>query len=364
MSRSRPAVLRTYGSNSSRAFQPPLAQLVVEKIGPVALAIRATEALPIELGLNRVEHCAEQLVAIVHRGTCSQTCSHRERRPASARSPDRHSTRSPQRATARTTRRRQCSSSRRKRIPKGRGFRISWLVSLNSTRDRTVLRAVPPRDALGTRDDRRPAPTARARARALHQVLREHLATFLVRSNEQDGPGLPRCVTRELERALTCGVLAYGFARLRCTQCGQDELVAFSCKGRGFCPSCGGRRMADTAAHLVDEVLPEVRVRQWVLSFPYRIRFLLAFDPALCSGPVQRGARHLRPHHPGLAARARRGSRHARRQLGRGGPRSAVRRNRHGTHAAGEVRTELRSSAADGGRATYAPSFPTSCWST
>ena len=79
------------------------------------------------------------------------------------------------------------------------------------------------------------------------------------------------------------GVLAYGFARVRCTQCGQDELVAFSCKGRGFCPSCGGRRMADTAAHLVDEVLPEVRVRQWVLSFPYRIRFLLAFDPALCS---------------------------------------------------------------------------------
>jgi len=118
---------------------------------------------------------------------------------------------------------------------------------------------------------------------ALHQVLREHLATFLVRSNEQDGPGLPRFVTRELERALTCGVLTYGFARLRCTQCGQDELVAFSCKGRGFCPSCGGRRMADTAAHLVDEVLPEVRVRQWVLSFPYRIRFLLAFDPALCS---------------------------------------------------------------------------------
>jgi hypothetical protein len=23
--------------------------------------------------------------------------------------------------------------------------------------------------------------------------------------------------------------------------------VAFSCKGRGFCPSCGGRRMSDTA---------------------------------------------------------------------------------------------------------------------
>ena len=118
---------------------------------------------------------------------------------------------------------------------------------------------------------------------ALHQVLREHLATFLARASAQDGSGLPRFVTREFERTLTCGILAHGFARLRCTQCGRYELVAFSCKGRGFCPSCAGRRMADRAAHLVDAVLPEVRVRQWVLSFPHRIRFLLAFDTALCS---------------------------------------------------------------------------------
>lgn len=41
-------------------------------------------------------------------------------------------------------------------------------------------------------------------------------------------------------------------------------VVAFSCKGRGFCPSCTGRRMADLAAHLVDEVLPKVAIRQWV----------------------------------------------------------------------------------------------------
>ena len=37
---------------------------------------------------------------------------------------------------------------------------------------------------------------------------------------------------------------------------------------RAFCPSCGGRRMADTAAHLVDRVFPEVPIRQWVLSLP------------------------------------------------------------------------------------------------
>jgi hypothetical protein len=36
-----------------------------------------------------------------------------------------------------------------------------------------------------------------------------------------------------------------------------------SCKGRGVCPSCNTRRMAETAAHLVDHVLPRLPVRQW-----------------------------------------------------------------------------------------------------
>jgi hypothetical protein len=90
-------------------------------------------------------------------------------------------------------------------------------------------------------------------------------------------------VRRELYRYLDCGILANGFARVHCAQCGRDELVAFSCKGRGFCPSCCGRRMADTALHLAEEVLPEVPIRQWVLSFPFRVRYLLAYDARLCS---------------------------------------------------------------------------------
>ena len=40
--------------------------------------------------------------------------------------------------------------------------------------------------------------------------------------------------------------------------------------------------MANTAAHMVDEVLPDVPIRQWVISFPFRIRYLLAYDPKLC----------------------------------------------------------------------------------
>ena len=63
--------------------------------------------------------------------------------------------------------------------------------------------------------------------------------------------------------------------------CGRDCFVPFSCKGRGFCSSCCGRRMADTAAHLVDRVLPEIPCRQWVLTLPYTLRFLMAYDSKL-----------------------------------------------------------------------------------
>ena len=39
--------------------------------------------------------------------------------------------------------------------------------------------------------------------------------------------------------------------------------------------------MADTAAHLVDRVFPEVPVRQWVLSVPFAVRYRLAYDSSL-----------------------------------------------------------------------------------
>ncbi len=94
---------------------------------------------------------------------------------------------------------------------------------------------------------------------------------------------MPRFVEREFRRFLDCGILAHGFLRVHCDDCGTDRLVAYSCKRRGFCPSCGGRRMADTAAHLVDRVLPEVPVRQWVLSLPFALRYRLAYDSRLVS---------------------------------------------------------------------------------
>lgn len=67
--------------------------------------------------------------------------------------------------------------------------------------------------------------------------------------------------------------------RVRCENCHSGQLVAFSCKRRGFCPSCGVRRMAESVAHLVDEILPEAPMRQWVSSFPYPLRYLFAAQP-------------------------------------------------------------------------------------
>ena len=76
-------------------------------------------------------------------------------------------------------------------------------------------------------------------------------------------------------------------ASCRCADCAQEKLVAFSCKKRGFCPACGARRMAETAAHLVDHVIPRVPVRQWVLSFPIPLRFLFAAHPELLTPVLQ-----------------------------------------------------------------------------
>ena len=73
-------------------------------------------------------------------------------------------------------------------------------------------------------------------------------------------------------------------ARARCTGCGQAFVVAFSCKGRGVCPSSSGRHMAQTAAHLADHVIPPVPVRQWVISVPKRLRGMLAdWPPAVAA---------------------------------------------------------------------------------
>ena len=111
----------------------------------------------------------------------------------------------------------------------------------------------------------------------LYHAVAENLATFLA-GRQLRGRPVPFFVVRDFRSFLDCGIPAHGFLRVRCEVGGRDRVVPFSCKGRGFCPSCCGRRMAETAARLVDETLPEAPVRQWVLTVPHALRFLMAYD--------------------------------------------------------------------------------------
>lgn len=120
----------------------------------------------------------------------------------------------------------------------------------------------------------------------LYGALQQHLESWLVGAR-RDERSVPRFVHRELRSFLDCGIPAHGFLRVHCDACGLDRVVPFSCKGRGFCPSCGGRRMADTAAHLVDRVLPRAPVRQWVLSLPFGLRYRLGYDRELTADVLQ-----------------------------------------------------------------------------
>jgi hypothetical protein len=116
----------------------------------------------------------------------------------------------------------------------------------------------------------------------LYQVVAEHLATFLATlTTDPTATGLPAYVVDEFYASLQCGILAHGFVRLGCDTCPHQMLLGFSCKKRGFCPSCAGRRMAQQAAHLVAQVLPWVPTRQWVVSVPMPLRSWMAPSKAL-----------------------------------------------------------------------------------
>ena len=147
----------------------------------------------------------------------------------------------------------------------------------------------------------------RPKRTALYRQVQQHLETWLARRREGDPDvgSIPCHVERELRTYLECGILARGFIRARCGDCGHNFLVAFSCKGRGLCPSCTTRRMAATAAHPIEHGFPRVPVRQWVISFPRRLRYILHRDPVLL-GRVRRcvlrtietGLRRLCPDAP------------------------------------------------------------------
>ena len=87
--------------------------------------------------------------------------------------------------------------------------------------------------------------------------------------------------TKVIWSYLDCGDPRHGFARIRCTDCGHELIVPFSCKRRHFCPSCHERRTLEFGEFCVTEIASAVPHRQWVFSIPKMLRVWFMFERKL-----------------------------------------------------------------------------------
>ena len=121
---------------------------------------------------------------------------------------------------------------------------------------------------------------------AFYQLFESHFDSY-VRAYEErfephSGP-LRAVVIRSVEDFLSCGRLQGGFARIRCTKCRKEHLLAFSCRSRNFCSSCQAKRSILFAEKLMAEILAPVPHRHWTFSFPRVLRGLFKRERALLS---------------------------------------------------------------------------------
>jgi transposase-like protein len=119
---------------------------------------------------------------------------------------------------------------------------------------------------------------------ALYAVIEDHLEEFIRVYDEkyQKEFGFWRPVIQEvMEKYLECGDLHHGFARVRCGGCAHEFLLAFSCKGRYFCPSCHQKRVVSFAEWAEQEALEKVSHRQYVFTIPKMLRIYFKYDRKL-----------------------------------------------------------------------------------
>jgi hypothetical protein len=86
-----------------------------------------------------------------------------------------------------------------------------------------------------------------------YQVVQEHFPNFLSKIQSADVDHtikLADHVEAEFDAYLKCGILEHGFVKMSCEECKSTLLVPLSCKKRGFCPSCIGKRMNEGAVFL------------------------------------------------------------------------------------------------------------------
>ncbi len=144
----------------------------------------------------------------------------------------------------------------------------------------SVLVAAGPAAALG----RGVRSVVHAHDSVLAPVIRAHLGELEERiESDTGGMCLPRFAVDALRKIAGCGDFTAGFIRLYCRGCRRNRIVPFCCKNK-LCPCCAGRVMNERAAFLVDRVLkPDLRWRQYVVTFPADLAVRLCFRAELAA---------------------------------------------------------------------------------
>jgi hypothetical protein len=100
-----------------------------------------------------------------------------------------------------------------------------------------------------------------------------------------------------VEKYLDCGNPMCGFARIRCPDSGEERLLMFSCKTRGFCPSCHAKRREEWGEWMREELLLDVSHRQVVFTVPKMLRLFFRFKRkllnSLCLSAVRTLVKYL-----------------------------------------------------------------------
>ena len=151
------------------------------------------------------------------------------------------------------------------------------------------------------------------KASPLWHCLFLHFDAFLARYEVCYGKRygyLRSIITEVVNKFLDCGDLEHGFARIRCDHCKKDHLLAFSCKGRWFCPSCHQKKVQLFGALVVESILFPVPHRHYTLGIPQMLRPYFRYNRDLlkqlcriardCLVDYQRAVLHLPEGVPGV----------------------------------------------------------------
>jgi len=102
--------------------------------------------------------------------------------------------------------------------------------------------------------------------RVLFHYFEKFLSEYEDRFEREYGYFRP-VIQEVVEKYLDCSNPKCGFARIRCGDCGSEFLLHFSCKKRGFCPSCHAKRVQEWGEWMREKLLLDVPHRQIVLYY-------------------------------------------------------------------------------------------------